>query len=146
VKAGLLAAVSAAFMLVGGAEAATSGFTARVGGLPEVQRVGLSYRFAVTVQNNGGALRNFCLDFSDDHNSWLIKSLSVYTRDWDSDTFCVKSLRRGTSTFAFKMIPAKQGNHKLSVVIGTAKLYPTVNNAVITDDNALEWHSNFVLV
>jgi len=136
--------VLVALVVAGSGYAAISAFTARVSGLPEVQGVGRSYLFTITVKNQGAWIKNFCIDFEDDNNSWLIKMPGL--RAYDDDTYCVRVLRGGSKQFVARLVPARTGQHKLTVYLGKATLIPATNGAVIDDKNALEWSDSFVIV
>jgi hypothetical protein len=127
-----------------GAGAGITSFTARVAAPPELQRVGHIYYVGISVRNTGPAIRTFCIDFSDDHNSWLIRMPGL--RAYDSDTFCVGTLRHGRKTFLARIIPGKTGTKKMSITLGHAKIYSEINDAIITDKHALYWENQFVLV
>jgi hypothetical protein len=143
----LLTGIACAAILLISAAAASARpdtFTARVSGLPEVQQVGRSYFFTITVRNRGAWIKNFCIDFEDDNNSWLIKMPGLNSRK--DDTFCIKMLRGGTRKFTARLVPAKTGQHKLQVILGKATLFSATNAAVIDDPKALEWSEDFVIV
>ena len=66
---------------------------------------------------------------------------------YDSDTFCSDSLAVGAAqTFTASVTAAEPGQHKLSVTLGAAELFPAVNDANITDDNAMAWDGQFVII
>jgi hypothetical protein len=132
--------------LVGAAavSAAPAAFTARISGLPEVQIVGRSYLVTLTIRNQGPWIKNFCIDFEDDNNSWLVKMPGLNARK--DDVFCMKVLRGGVRKFTARLVPARTGQHTLQVILGKATLFSATNAAVITDKNALEWSADFVLI
>lgn len=140
---GLLLAVTVSAH-VPGAAARADVFTARISGLPEVQEVGRSYFVTITIRNRGPWIKNFCIDFEDDNNSWLVKMPGLNARK--DDVFCMKVLRGGVRKFTARLVPAKTGHHTLQVILGKATLFSATNAAVIDDPNALEWSANFVLV
>lgn len=111
---------------------------------PKVQQVGRNYYLGIRVANRGRAIRPFCVDFTDDHNSWdiIMPGLS----SWDSDTFCLGLPAHRTKTLVARIIPARPGARKMSITIGKAKLYREVHDAIVDDDNALTWSAQFVLV
>ena len=103
--------------------------TARITAPPTVQIIGLAYTLKVHVRNTGPWVKNLCLDFTDDNNSWLTRMPGL--RAYDSDTFCVRFLKKGRRSFRATVIPGKAGVHKMSVTIGKATIFPTVNDAII---------------
>ena len=119
-------------------------FSARVGGLPEVQARGRSYFVRVVVRNQGPWLKNFCLDFGDSNNSWLIRMSGL--RAYDSDTFCAPVLKGGVKTFIARLVPAKSGQKKLSIAVGPAKIYSNINRALVDSEKGLYWEDSFVIL
>jgi hypothetical protein len=112
---------------------------------PKVQSAGSTYRLRVRVTNLSATFTPLCVDFTDDNNSWLIEAPGL--RAFDSDTFCAGTLLRGqTKTLTFFVIAAKQGAHRMTITIGKAKIFRSVNDAIIDDPDALFWESNFVIV
>lgn len=140
----MVAAVVVAAAVVASATSAGFSFSARIKSPPTVQRTGAPYFLTVIVTNRGGAIRPFCLDFGDDHNSWLFRMPGLSS--WDSDTFCTALRARSRRNLTAVITPARTGNRKLSVTLGKATLYRTLHNAVITDDHALSWSDQFVIV
>lgn len=139
-----IACVAVVLVSAAASSAATAAFTARVSGLPEVQGVGRSYFLTITVRNQGAWVKNFCIDFEDDNNSWLIKMPGLNARK--DDVFCVSVLRGGTRKFTARLVAARTGQHTLQVILGKATFFSATNAAVIDDKNALEWSESFVLV
>lgn len=119
------------------------GFTAYVGAPPEVQRIGRAYYVVINIRRVARPIRNFCVDFEDAGNSWLIRMPAL--RAYDDDVFCWGTLRPPRKQFVAKIIPAKAGQKRLEIGVGQATLYPRVNNAVL-GERSLWWSSSFVLV
>lgn len=111
---------------------------------PKVQSAGRTYALRVRVTNRGGTFKPLCVDFTDDHNSWLIESRY---RSFDSDAFCAGTLLSGQSkTLTFYVTAAKAGAHRMSVTVGKAKIYAALNDIIIDDPGGLTWEGNFVIV
>lgn len=106
--------------------------------------MGRSYFLTITVRNQGAWVKNFCIDFEDDNNSWLIRMPGVTARK--DDVFCISVLRGGTRKFTARLVAARTGQHTLQVILGKATLFSATNAAVIDDKNALEWSESFVIV
>ncbi len=120
-------------------------YTAYVDAPPKVQVAGQTYVLKVRVRNNGGTTRPFCIDFSDDKNSWAIEMPGLYS--FNSDAWCAGTLAAGArKTLTAYLIPAKAGAHKLTITLGRAMVYRTTHRIVIDDDHALYWESQFVIV
>jgi hypothetical protein len=141
---GVLTVSVAVLVTASGAGASETSFSARVAAPPEIQRVFHSYYVGISVRNTGSAIRTLCIDFSDDHNSWLIRMRGL--RAYDSDTFCVGTLTHGRRAFLARIVPGKAGTKKMSITLGHAKIYSEVNDAIISDKHALYWEDQFVLV
>jgi hypothetical protein len=119
-------------------------FSARINAPPKIQQVGRIYFLSIRVNNRGAAIRPFCVDFSDDHNSWDIAMPGLSS--WDSDTFCLGLPGHRVKTLTARLIAARTGARKMSILLGKAKIYRDIHNAVVVDDNALGWSSQFVIV
>jgi hypothetical protein len=119
------------------------GFSASVGAPPEVQRLGRAYYVVINVRRIARPIRNFCIDFEDAGNSWLIRMPGL--RAYDDDVFCYGTLRPPRKQFVARIVPAKAGQKKLEIGVGAATLYPRVNNAVL-GERSLWWSANFVLI
>jgi hypothetical protein len=124
---------------------ASAAFSARVSGLPTVQRIGQRYPFVITVTNRGPWIKFFCIDFNDDDNSWLIKGPAPLAKYPKSDGFCARTLKKETRRFSFVLIPASQGAHKLEIILGKGHLYKAIQKVLVDDKNALSWSEEFVL-
>ena len=119
-------------------------YSASVKAPPKIQPVGRIYFLSLSVRNSGAAIQPFCIDFSDDHGSWDIAMPGLSS--WDSDTFCTQLPAHRRKTFTARLIAARTGTHTMKILIGKAKLYRTLHDAIVVDDNALEWKEQFVLV
>ena len=119
------------------------GFSASVGAPPEVQRVGRGYFVVINVRRIARPIRRFCIDFEDSGNAWLIRMPGL--RAYDDDVFCYGTLRPPRKQFVARIIPAKTGQKKLEIGVGSATIYAAANNAVL-GERSLWWSGNFVLV
>ena len=63
--------------------------------------------------------------------------------EYENDVFCT-NLDPGESTFTAGLTAAEPGSQTLEVVIGQADI--TGGKAFVTDENALAWDSEFVIV
>lgn len=123
-----------------------SDFRAFVSGPPRLQAAGVTYNMSLEVINSGSAISPFCVDFTDDNNSWLTDMPALTS--YDSDTYCLDGpLAAGsTRTLRAQVTAAKPGSHKMSIDLGKADIAQDGNNAFITDDHAREWSDQFVIV
>jgi hypothetical protein len=126
------------------ASVTATSYSASVNAPPKVQRVGRTYFMTLVVRNKGAAVQPFCIDFTDDHGSWDIAMPGLSS--WDSDTFCTRLPAHRRKTFAARVIAARTGTHTMKILIGKAKLYSTLHDAIVVDDHALGWQEQFVLV
>jgi hypothetical protein len=111
---------------------------------PKVQAAGRTYALRVRVTNRGTTFKPLCVDFTDDNNSWLVESRY---RSYDSDAFCTGTLLRGQSkTLTFYVTAAKAGAHRMSLTVGKAKIYASLNDIIIDDAGGLTWEGTFVIV
>jgi hypothetical protein len=145
--ASFLAAVLAACAVATGALGSSrrgDSFSATIRPPPKIQQAGGTYLLRIRVANRGGPIRPFCVDFTDDHNSWDIAMPGLSS--WDSDTFCLGLPGHRRKTLVARLIAARVGARKLSILIGKGKVYRDIHRAVIVDDHALEWSGQFVIV
>jgi hypothetical protein len=120
-----------------------SDISATVSALPLVQHVGKTYFVTITVRTTAHAVRPFCIDFDDDHNSWLFQFPAPH--EYKKDVYCWKGLRAHyRKQFLVGLIPARTGQHKLGIGIGSAQFFPTINTAVL-NENSLYWSRGFVI-
>jgi hypothetical protein len=113
---------------------------------PKVQAAGKTYRLRVRVINRGATFKPLCVDFTDDNDSWLIETPMRLVK-FDSDTFCAGTFkRRQTKTLTFFVIAARTGAHRMSLTIGKATVFRSLNDAIIDDPGALVWEGNFVII
>jgi hypothetical protein len=140
------ASVIAALTVCATAPARSESYRASIIAPPRIQQAGTTYRLRVVVRNRGASVRPFCLDFTDDHNSWLIEMPGLVS--YDSDTFCLRRTLAagGRRTLTAYVIPAKAGAHVMKILIGKAQIFKQLHDAIITDNNALEWSQQFVIV
>lgn len=138
-------AVIAGLVIGAPADSRSNGpYSARVLTPPKVQAIGARYTLKTIVRNQGPTTRPFCIDFTDDNNSWLIEMPGLYS--FDSDAWCAGTLKRDqTKTLTAYIIPGKAGVHKMSITIGKAKVFRTTHRIVIDDDDGLYWEGQFVL-
>jgi hypothetical protein len=140
---GVAAATCCVF--VASANARTEGYRASVSGLPQVQGAGRTYLMRIDVRNVGRTVRPFCVDFTDDNGSWLIKMPALSS--WDSDAFCLGTLRAGAHKVVRAYVTAaKTGSHTMSVTLGVAKVYRSLHRIMIDDKRALYWEQEFAIV
>jgi hypothetical protein len=126
------------------AQPALQGVTASIITPPTVQHAGLRYFLTITVRTRAQAVRPFCIDFDDDHNSWLFQFRASHV--YKKDVYCFKGLRAHyRKSFRIGLIPARTGQHKLGITIGRAEFFPTINEAVMKP-GSLSWSDNFVIV
>lgn len=134
-----------ALVVVPSAGAASSDYRAFVDAPPKVQVAGRTYLLKIDVRNLGGSAKPFCVDFDDDHNSWLIEMPGLSS--WANDAFCVGTLRAHAHKVLRAMLtPAKPGAHTLKVYLGKAKVYRSIRHIVVDDDDGLYWSRQFVIV
>lgn len=139
----LVVALAAAASSSADAKVSLEGVTARVSGLPLVQSVGQTYFMTITVRTRAKAVRPFCIDFDDDHNSWLFQLPAPH--EYKKDVFCWKGLRpRYRASFLVGVVPARSGQHRLQIAVGRAEFFPSINTAVLNADS-LVWSRNFVI-
>ena len=125
--------------------AVSTGYRAFVSAPPRVQATGRTYVLTIRLRNTGRTVRPFCVDFTDDNNSWLIEMPRLYS--FNSDAWCVGTLRAGASkTLRALVTAAKPGNKKMSITLGKAKVFRATHRIVINDDDALYWEQRFVIV
>jgi hypothetical protein len=121
-----------------------SDLSAKVSSLPLVQHVGQTYFVTITVRTRAHAVRPFCIDFDDDRNSWLFQFPAPH--EYKKDVYCWKGFRAYYSKrFLVGLVPARTGQHKLGIGIGSAEFFPTINTAVL-NENSLYWSRGFVVV
>jgi len=118
-------------------------FSARLSPPPEVQTAGQSYMIGIVVNTNSNSFSHFCIDFEDDHNSWVVKMPGL--RAYDDDVFCFGRLRAHVKKgFYARLIAAKTGAHTLRIGLGQATIYPTTNDAIL-DESSRWWSGQFVI-
>jgi hypothetical protein len=111
---------------------------------PKVQSTLHTYFVRVRVTNRGATFKPLCVDFRDDNNAWRI--YAPFYRGYRSDAFCVGTLLRGQSKLLmFQVIASRSGAHRMSLTVGKAQVYSSINSIVI-DDPALMWEGHFVIV
>jgi hypothetical protein len=140
-----LVIVSAALVTAASGSAVATGYTAFVSAPPKVQTAGRSYLLTIRVRNTGRTVRPFCVDFTDDKNSWLIEMPRLYS--FNSDAWCVGTLKAGVrKTLRALVTAAKPGSKKMSITLGKAQVFRATHRIIINDDNALYWERRFVIV
>lgn len=134
-------------ILIGASSASGSSsarFSGRINPPPAVQNAGQTYRVGITVRTGSTKFSHFCIDFEDDHNSWVTRMPGL--RAYDDDVFCFGKLRAHvTKKFSAFITAAKTGAHKLEVGLGQAHIYKSINDAVL-DEHSLWWNDQFVIV
>ena len=111
---------------------------------PKVQWTRHTYFVRVRVTNRGATFKPLCVDFTTDNNAWRI--YAPFYRRYRSDAFCVGALLRGQSELlGFQVIASRSGAHRMSLTVGKAQVYSSINRIVI-DDPALMWEGHFVIV
>jgi hypothetical protein len=121
------------------------GVSARVKPPPEVQITGLSYLVTITVRTRATAIPRLCIDFEDDNNSWLVRMPGL--KEYDDDVFCFGRLAAHVrkKQFIARIIPAKEGQHRLQIGIGNAQIFPALHDALLRP-GSLWWSGQFVII
>jgi hypothetical protein len=140
-----VAAVIAVTLVTGcGSTKSKNTFTASVNPPPTRQLRGEEYILTIDVNNKGKQIQDFCIDF-DEKGVWLIEMSSLVFTKYADDVFCT-NLDPGSQTFKAGLTPGETGTHTLKLLLGEADIHKDSNKAFVTDDAALGWEGEFLIV